>query len=105
MNHLVLMSSGESPLEYVPINALQEQKITHLIREKRIPEVFFIGTKRVISKNILGYTDRDEVRESGLKFDSWDDLRSWAHRQKWYRKSASKAIPKTKSVNRQVTLN
>lgn len=100
MNYLLCIDSYGRH-KYYELKENQEEHITKLIREYRIPKHFQLNGKEVISSEIIGFTNEKKEDKPDLGIRSMDDLRNWAKQQKWYKKKVPKDIaikPETKPV-------
>lgn len=77
--------------KYYEVNPIQERKITGLIREHKIPATFTLNGNRIVSKEILGFTEQKPEVKKELGISSMADLRKWAQAQPWYQRSKAKA--------------
>lgn len=74
---------------YYELRPGQEERISTLIREKRIPETFQVDGKTVISEHILGFTDEKgpSVAEQTSTSEGYERFRENVRQQAWYRKA------------------
>lgn len=104
--YLVCIKDGKQ--KHTEISETQEQKITALIRDKKLPPRFNINGSEVISEEILGFTEQlprpAPASDGEPKFRGWGEFREWAVQQEWYRKkrqaeSAADTQPQPQAVS------
>lgn len=93
---MYLMSFKDGKHEYTTITQEQQHKITHLIRDKRIPETIKLNGKDIPSDSIIGFTEtRDDTQATTpLTENGYHKFRESVTAQPWYKRhKASVALP------------
>lgn len=83
MNYLYCIKDGTET--YIEVTDAQEEKITTLTREHKLPKSIIIGDSEVDTSTIIGFTAK--APKPMPKISSFDELRAWVHDQPWYRRS------------------
>jgi hypothetical protein len=84
----VTHDNGQTTHDYTEVTQDEEDRISRLYSSKKLPATFTFKQKQIVTNTILGFTDKP-LPAYPPKFKTWDEFRSWAHQQKWYRGSLS----------------
>lgn len=88
---MCLDSSGIST--YTEMKQGQEVRITRLINEKRLPPFFTLNGDKVITKDILGFTDdKVSVADQTATPEGYEKFRQSVMASAWYQKKKGKPV-------------
>lgn len=78
---------------YYDLRPGQEERISTLINEKRIPATFQVDGKTVISEHIVGFTDEkaQSISEQTSTNDGYERFRESVRKQAWYQRARGQA--------------
>ncbi len=83
MKYLSVITEGKETTHR--ITEEQEEKLTSLIREKKLPAHILVNGAKIVSKDILGFTNVPAAPPMP-QLRSFADLKAWSTNQPWYQK-------------------
>jgi hypothetical protein len=95
--------------KYNEVSKEEEDKISQLYTEHRLPPTWKIRGQEIVTTTIVGFTDKPlppQVRKLlRPKITSWDELKDAVRKQAWYQRTHPQDVPRTTSATRQLSLS
>lgn len=85
---IVKNSTGQLVPDLTDLTEAEEKKITFLIQHNKLPAVFTLGTKRIVSDTILGFYDKLQRTEPAPpnQMNTTSDVFDRIRQSAWYQR-------------------
>lgn len=94
MSYLICIvenSNGSLTTQSTGVTTNEESKINHLLRSKKLPPVFSLSGRSIVTDTILGFSDKPypTAENSKSRSQNWEKLRENVRGSDWYKRSTA----------------